>query len=76
MLSKKIGFNFLNLFKKSKSSLLEKHDPLFENRDTESKRLTTIEEVDFQTKVSGFAVGFFTFLGLGALVLSIGLVIL
>lgn len=69
MLSKKIEFNFLNLFKKSKSS------PLKEN-DTKSNRLATIEEVDFQTKVSSFAIGFFTFLALGALVLSIGFVIL
>lgn len=69
MLSKKIEFNFLNLFKKSKSSPLEKND-------REGKRLSAIEEVDFQTKMAGFAIGFFIFLALGALMISIGLVIL
>jgi len=66
MLSKKIEFNFLNLFKKSKSS------PLKES-GTKGKRIGAMEEFDLQTKVSGFAIGFFITLALVALIFSIGL---
>ena len=68
MLSKKIEFNFLKLFRKSKLSLLKESD-------TECKRLTAMEAVDFQTKASGFATGFFIYLAFMALILSIALVI-
>jgi len=61
MLSKKIEFNFPNFLKK---------------KEKENKKNKTEDLADRQNKISGFAIGFFINLALGALLLSIGLVIL
>ena len=68
MLSKKIEFNFSNLFNKSKSDSPEE-------MDAQSRRLAMTEKTDLQTVVISFATGFFIVLALGALLLSIGFVI-
>ena len=69
MLSKKIDFNFSNLFKKNDSDQVEESH-------AQDRRRTAVETGDTQTKVTGFAIGFLINLAIGAIILSIALVII
>jgi len=68
MLSKKIDFNFSSLFKKNRSDIPKEST-------AKNKRLTATHTVDSKTKVAGFAIGFFITIALGALIISIGLIL-
>ena len=72
MLSKKIEFNFSKFLKKK-----EKEDPR-RKLDIKGKGVTrhkVLSDVDLQTKIKGFGIGFFVNLALGALIISIAFVI-
>lgn len=66
MLSKKIEFSFSNFFKKNSEE---------DNNNTLEKKRVLEEKYCFDTKVYGFAIGFFTSLAILALILSIGLIL-